>query len=97
MLVHLVIQPLFDDLFKIVMFNMALLIPQIPYLIDKNVSDYVEIVQGGLPGLWNVPFIGSAIFISKQKLADLRGAYKWNVAVDADISFAQFCRENVIW
>lgn len=57
--------------------------------------DYVDIIQGKLPGIWNVPFIGSAILVSRRKFFMLPEAYSFNTAVDADLSFAQFCREKV--
>jgi len=57
--------------------------------------DYVDIVQGKRPGIWNVPFLGSAILIAQPKFTSLLKAYFWNLGSDADIAFAQFCRENV--
>ncbi|KAI3413726.1 hypothetical protein GPALN_011209 [Globodera pallida] len=56
--------------------------------------DYLDIIHGKLPGVWNVPFVGSAILVSKRKFSVLLKAYFWNTAVDGDISMAQFCREN---
>jgi procollagen-lysine,2-oxoglutarate 5-dioxygenase, invertebrate len=57
--------------------------------------DYVDIVQGGRQGIWNVPFVGSALLISARKFPQLHNSYTWNTAIDADIAFAEYCRTNV--
>lgn len=58
-------------------------------------SDYVDIVEGRLVGYWNVPFIASAVLISKHKLPHLLKANTYNTDIDADMSFAMFCRDKV--
>ena len=55
----------------------------------------MDIVQGGRQGIWNVPFVGSALLISARKFPQLRNSYIWNTAIDADIAFAEYCRTNV--
>jgi procollagen-lysine,2-oxoglutarate 5-dioxygenase, invertebrate len=57
--------------------------------------DYVDIVQGLRKGIWNVPFIGSSFLISSTKFKLLEKGYNWNIELDSDIAFAQFCREKV--
>ncbi|KAL3124044.1 hypothetical protein niasHT_005636 [Heterodera trifolii] len=57
--------------------------------------DYLDIIHGKSPAhVWNVPFIGAAIFVSKRKFEALSKAFVLNGGVDADISMAKFCREN---
>uniref|UniRef100_A0A914W011 procollagen-lysine 5-dioxygenase n=1 Tax=Plectus sambesii TaxID=2011161 RepID=A0A914W011_9BILA len=57
-------------------------------------DDYVQIVQGERVGQWNSPFVGSAYLISKENLAQFRGAYMYNTLFDADMSLCQFARDN---
>ncbi|VDN58184.1 unnamed protein product [Dracunculus medinensis] len=59
-------------------------------------DDYIELVYRKRIGVWNVPYIASAILINKEKLQmhALLDAYDYNIGVDPDISFCQFAREN---
>lgn len=59
-------------------------------------DDYVEIVEKRRKGIWNVPFVNSILLISKEKLQIFKKSnFKHKTDIDADMSFAQFCRENV--
>lgn len=59
-------------------------------------DDYVEIVEKRRTGIWNVPFVNSILLISKRKLQTIeKSNFKHNPNTDADMSFAQFCRDNV--
>uniref|UniRef100_A0A9J2Q7N3 Hexosyltransferase n=1 Tax=Ascaris lumbricoides TaxID=6252 RepID=A0A9J2Q7N3_ASCLU len=57
-------------------------------------EDYTEIVNYKRVGVWNVPFISSAILINKQKMREIRDGFFYNTDVDADLSFCQFARDN---
>uniref|UniRef100_A0A915DG63 procollagen-lysine 5-dioxygenase n=1 Tax=Ditylenchus dipsaci TaxID=166011 RepID=A0A915DG63_9BILA len=60
--------------------------------------DYIELVEKKRTGLWNVPFLNSAVAISRQKLKELlqyqQKPFSYNMASDSDMSFAQFCRDK---
>ena len=58
-------------------------------------DDYLSIVERKLIGLWNVPFVSSAILISKHKFEELMPAFDYNKVADSDMSFAEFCRDKV--
>uniref|UniRef100_A0A914QQ26 procollagen-lysine 5-dioxygenase n=1 Tax=Panagrolaimus davidi TaxID=227884 RepID=A0A914QQ26_9BILA len=56
-------------------------------------SDYLDIVEGDFKGFWNVPFISAAILFSGEKLQYFMEAYNYERKLDADMSFAKFCRD----
>lgn len=60
-------------------------------------ADYVQIVERVRLGAWNVPFMNSVFLISKEKLQqkNFLSAFSYNMKIDADMSFAHFCRDNV--
>ncbi|VDP10604.1 unnamed protein product [Soboliphyme baturini] len=45
-------------------------------------------------GLWNVPYVTNIYLIKSSRLAELKDAYSYAVAQDADMSFCQFCRDS---
>uniref|UniRef100_A0A914Z8H9 Uncharacterized protein n=1 Tax=Panagrolaimus superbus TaxID=310955 RepID=A0A914Z8H9_9BILA len=57
-------------------------------------QDYLDIVEGDLKGFWNVPFISAAILFSAEKLQFFMEAYNYERKLDADMSFAKFCRDH---
>lgn len=61
--------------------------------------DYIKIVERNRIGIWNVPFINSIMLISLEKLQQksFLSAFSYNLNLDADMSFAHFCRDNVIF
>lgn len=58
-------------------------------------DDYADITEGRLKGVWNVPLVSSVLLVAKDKLPRLKGAFAHNLRLDADMSFAQYCREKV--
>lgn len=58
-------------------------------------TDYLDIVDNKIRGYWNVPFVGSALLIAKSMLAHLENPYTYNKEIDADMSFALYCRNKV--
>lgn len=60
-------------------------------------NDYINIVERNFIGIWNVPFINSIILISLNKLQqkNFLTAFSYDIKLDADMSFALFCRDNV--
>lgn len=59
-------------------------------------GDYVEIVDRKRRAYWNVPFVNSVYLIERQKLKELREAFSFDRQIDPDMSFARYCRQNVI-
>ncbi|KAH7693858.1 Procollagen-lysine,2-oxoglutarate 5-dioxygenase precursor [Aphelenchoides avenae] len=57
-------------------------------------DDYQDIAEYKLKGVWNVPFVASVMLVAKDKVGKLTGAFSHNLRLDADMSFAQFCREK---
>uniref|UniRef100_A0A914Z7G6 procollagen-lysine 5-dioxygenase n=1 Tax=Panagrolaimus superbus TaxID=310955 RepID=A0A914Z7G6_9BILA len=57
-------------------------------------QDYLDIVEGDLKEFWNVPFISAAILFSAEKLQFFMEAYNYERKLDADMSFAKFCRDH---
>lgn len=60
--------------------------------------DYVPIVERQRVGTWNVPFINSVWLISRCKIEEFNFVppFSYNRQLDVDMSFAAFCRDNVI-
>ncbi len=58
-------------------------------------DDYLEIVGGNRIGVWNIPFVTGAYLIAKKQFAIIKDAYKYNMEIDADMSFCQFARDHV--
>ncbi|MFH4981703.1 hypothetical protein AB6A40_008412, partial [Gnathostoma spinigerum] len=57
-------------------------------------DDYMDIVKGGRIGVWNVPYITSAILMTKEKVKAMKGAYESNTKIDVDMAFCQYAREK---
>ncbi|VDM96070.1 unnamed protein product [Thelazia callipaeda] len=57
-------------------------------------EDYLDIVDGKIKGIWNVPYISSVVIISKEKLTPLQNAYYYDSNLDPDMSFCLFARRN---
>ncbi|KAH7693690.1 hypothetical protein AAVH_39272, partial [Aphelenchoides avenae] len=57
-------------------------------------DDYEDIAKYKLKGVWNVPFVSSVVLVAKDKVGKLLGAFTNNVRHDADMSFAQLCRDR---
>ncbi|VDM39746.1 unnamed protein product [Toxocara canis] len=60
----------------------------------RRSEDYTEMLTYKRVGVWNVPYISSALLINKYKLRELRQAFAYNTDVDADMSFCQFARDK---
>ena len=60
----------------------------------KRSDDYMEIVKNEKQGIWNAPFISSAILFSSDRLKKLRNAWKHDT-FDPDIAVANVMREKV--
>ncbi|CAD5212681.1 unnamed protein product [Bursaphelenchus okinawaensis] len=57
-------------------------------------EDYVDIVEKKRNGLFNVPFANGVLLIQKERLDKLKNSYDFNMELDADMSFAAFCRHH---
>ncbi|KAI6180511.1 Procollagen-lysine 5-dioxygenase [Aphelenchoides besseyi] len=55
-------------------------------------ADYIPIAERQRRGYWNMPFVNSVYMIRKEKLAALREAFWFDKDIDADMSFAKYCR-----
>ncbi|XP_005094861.1 procollagen-lysine,2-oxoglutarate 5-dioxygenase 1 [Aplysia californica] len=60
-------------------------------------EDYMDIVEYTKVGLWNVPFVASVLLIQGQRLPLLRDAYTNNPDLDADMSFCEKARQEVLF
>ncbi|VDO95213.1 unnamed protein product [Heligmosomoides polygyrus] len=56
-------------------------------------EDYVAIVQRKRVGIWNVPFVTTAVLISKEKMMEMRTPYFYNKNLDIDMSFCKWARD----
>ncbi|KAK0393083.1 hypothetical protein QR680_000047 [Steinernema hermaphroditum] len=57
-------------------------------------EDYLDIVGGKQQGFWNVPFVTSAVLLSREKIVDLKSGYSYNANIDPDMSFCQYARDH---
>ncbi|KAI6239005.1 Oxoglutarate iron-dependent oxygenase domain containing protein [Aphelenchoides fujianensis] len=57
-------------------------------------ADYIPIAERTRRGYWNVPFVNSVYAIRGSKLAAVRDAFWFDEKLDADMSFAKFCRHH---
>jgi hypothetical protein len=58
-------------------------------------EDYVEIAEKKRQSYWNVPFVNYAYLVDGRVLSKIREAFWFDRQIDADMSFAKFCRQFV--
>ncbi|VDM54380.1 unnamed protein product [Angiostrongylus costaricensis] len=57
-------------------------------------EDYVAIVQRKRIGVWNVPFVTSAVLINKEKMREMKTPYFYDKTLDVDMSFCKWARDK---
>ncbi|VDL76330.1 unnamed protein product [Nippostrongylus brasiliensis] len=57
-------------------------------------EDYVAIVNGKRVGLWNVPFVTSAVLVNKEKMKEMKTPYYYDKQLDVDMSFCKWARDK---
>ncbi|KAJ1352964.1 hypothetical protein KIN20_009483 [Parelaphostrongylus tenuis] len=57
-------------------------------------EDYVAIVQRKRVGVWNVPFVTSAVLINKEKMKEMKTPYFYDKSLDVDMSFCKWARDK---
>ncbi|KJH50212.1 oxidoreductase, 2OG-Fe(II) oxygenase family protein [Dictyocaulus viviparus] len=57
-------------------------------------EDYLAIVQRKRIGIWNVPFLTSAILINKEKMKEMKTPYYYDKTLDVDMSFCKWARDK---
>ncbi|RCN30936.1 oxidoreductase, 2OG-Fe(II) oxygenase family protein [Ancylostoma caninum] len=57
-------------------------------------EDYLAIVQRKRIGIWNVPFIATALLINKEKMKEMKTPFFYDKNLDVDMSFCKWARDN---
>ncbi|PIO75240.1 hypothetical protein TELCIR_02729 [Teladorsagia circumcincta] len=57
-------------------------------------EDYIAIVQRKRVGVWNVPFITTALLINKEKMKEMKTPYFYDKSLDVDMSFCKWARDK---
>ncbi|KHJ92978.1 hypothetical protein OESDEN_07118 [Oesophagostomum dentatum] len=57
-------------------------------------EDYLAIVQQKRKGIWNVPFITTAMLINKEKMKEMKTPYFYDKTLDPDMSFCKWARDH---
>ncbi|EYC27736.1 hypothetical protein Y032_0008g153 [Ancylostoma ceylanicum] len=57
-------------------------------------EDYLAIVQRKRIGIWNVPFVTTALLINKEKMKEMKTPYFYDKNLDVDMSFCKWARDN---
>ncbi|VDD94380.1 unnamed protein product [Enterobius vermicularis] len=55
--------------------------------------DYMEIVTNKKKGVWNVPFVSSALLINSKKFVSMGKSFVYNTNHDPDMSFCEYARD----
>ncbi|KAK6013673.1 hypothetical protein OSTOST_21008 [Ostertagia ostertagi] len=57
-------------------------------------EDYIAIVQRKRVGVWNVPFVTTALLINKEKMKEMKTPYFYDKHLDVDMSFCKWARDK---
>ncbi|KIH52634.1 hypothetical protein ANCDUO_17261, partial [Ancylostoma duodenale] len=58
-------------------------------------EDYLAIVQRKRIGIWNVPFVTTALLFNKEKMKEMKTPFFYDKNLDVDMSFCKWARDNV--